>query len=242
MGEGEPRRARGLPGGGRAAGARRRTSRGEGRGAVPDVRAREERPPTAGLRRSPAAHHGCVGGTPECGRGVPRAVPLLRGRRVPGRHPGTAAAAGRVARRPGRRHRGRRRQPDHLLVRRCLAPAAARLHPPVSGRHRGPARTGLPVEPPGRVPGQPGDRCGQGQARRLPADARRAAAGRAGTGVLRTPRRGGRGGRRRGEGRRADRGGYGRGGGRGAVPRQRAVRGLREGAVRARCPVRGARR
>ena len=51
-------------------------------------------------------------------RGVPRPLPLLRRRRVPGRHPAAAAAARRLARRARRPHRGRRRQPDDLLVRR----------------------------------------------------------------------------------------------------------------------------
>ena len=53
--------------------------------------------------------------------GVPRPLPLLRRRRVPGRHPAAAAGARRVARRARRPHRGRRRQPDDLHVRRARA-------------------------------------------------------------------------------------------------------------------------
>ena len=53
--------------------------------------------------------------------GVPRPLPLLRRRRVPGRHPAAAAGARRLARRARRPHRGRRRQPDDLHVRRARA-------------------------------------------------------------------------------------------------------------------------
>ena len=93
----------------------------------------------------------------EVARRVPRPLPLLRRRRVPGRHAAAAARARRVARRPRRPDRRRRRQPDHLLVRRCLAAAAARLPAPVPRGRRGPAGARLPVDAAGRGTRQRGD-------------------------------------------------------------------------------------
>src|SRR5688572_31921715 len=57
-------------------------------------------------------------------------------RRVPGRQPPPAASAGTVARRPGQPVRGRRRQPDDLLVHGSNPRPSARLpHPPRSEEH-----------------------------------------------------------------------------------------------------------
>ena len=73
------------------------------------------------------------------GRGVPGPLPLLRGRRVPGRHPAAAARARRLGRRARRPHRGRGREPDHLLLHRGDPALPARLLPSL---HRG--RRGAP--------------------------------------------------------------------------------------------------
>ena len=72
----------------------------------------------AGFRRPAAAHGRRDRERRGGGRGVPRPLPLLRRRRVPGRHPAAAAGAQRLARRARRPDGGRRRQPDHLLVHR----------------------------------------------------------------------------------------------------------------------------
>ncbi len=127
---------------------------------LPGLRAAQEPRADARLRRPAAAHGRRAGGAQRGRRRVPRPVPVLRGRRVPGRHPVAAARArrvGRAARRPDRR---RRRQPDHLLVRGRLAAAAARLRPPVPRGARGPAGARLPVDAAGRRARQRGDQVG----------------------------------------------------------------------------------
>ena len=73
-------------------------------------------------------------GAPGRRRPDPRAVPVLRRRRVPGRQPAAAAAARRLARRPRRPLRRRRRQPDDLLLHRRHARLPARLRRPLSRR------------------------------------------------------------------------------------------------------------
>ena len=77
----------------------------------------------AGLRRPAAAHRRRHRERRRRRPGVPRPLPLLRRRRVPGRHAAAAARARRLARRPRRPDRRRRRQPDHLLVHRRHAAA-----------------------------------------------------------------------------------------------------------------------
>ena len=87
-------------------------------------------------------------GAPRRRRPDPRAVPAFRGRRVPGRQPGPAAAAAGLAGRPGRPDRGRRRQPDHLLVHRRHLELPGRLRPRAAAaarRHAGAAGPRLPV-------------------------------------------------------------------------------------------------
>ena len=56
-----------------------------------------------------------------------RPLPLLRRRRVPGRHTAAAAGAHRLAGRARRSDRRRRRQPDHLLVHRGHTALPARF-------------------------------------------------------------------------------------------------------------------
>ena len=92
-----------------------------------------EAPPGRDRLRGPAARRG-VGhrGAPGRRRADPRAVPALRGRRVPGRQPAAAAAARRLAGRPGRPDRGRRRQPDDLLVHRGHLVVPDRLPAPAT--------------------------------------------------------------------------------------------------------------
>ncbi len=51
-------------------------------------------------------------------------------------NPSAAAAARRVARRPGRPDRGRRREPDDLLVHRCLVALPGRRSPATTGAPR----------------------------------------------------------------------------------------------------------
>ena len=98
-----------------------------GREGLRDLRDAEEPRRAARLRR-PAAHtSAALEEHPEVAARVPRALPLLRGRRVPGRHPGPAPPAAGLARRARRPHRGRRRQPDDLLVRRRQPVVPARL-------------------------------------------------------------------------------------------------------------------
>ena len=107
------------------------------------------------------------------------AVPLLHGRRVPGRLARAAGAARGVARRPHRRLRRRRREPDDLLVRG----RAVRLPPPLrraARRERRAARAQLPVGRRRRAGGERADdRASRG------ADAERGAAQRPTRGSLR---------------------------------------------------------
>ena len=136
VGQGHPDRARGLPGRG-----------GPGAAATPPLdldaatMARGLRRPT---RRSSAPRASSTSRTCCCSRSacsrtgrdvaeqVRGAVPALRRRRVPGRQPAPAAAAGAVARRPRRPVRGRRRQPDDLLLHRRLPDLPARLPAPLT--------------------------------------------------------------------------------------------------------------
>ena len=158
-------------------------------------------------------------------------LPALRRRRVPGRLPAAAAAARRLARRPRRPVRGRRRQPDHLLLRRRDARAPARASAAASPtRCVVRLRARLPLDPAGRRAGQPA-----GRRRRATAGAARWSASapdgpeptfaeyddepaEAAAVAARC--------------RAADRRGHAGGRDRGAVPDQRAVGGLRAGAGR----------
>ncbi len=148
----------------------------------------------------------------------------------------------RLARRPRRPHRRRRRQPDHLLVHRRLAALPARLLPPLPRRDRGAPGARLPLHPAGGVAGQPGDRRGARPDGRQQAASGRPASPRPGADVPRTPRRGRRGRRGGPLHQEAHRIRHARSRSRGALPHQRAVRGLRGGAHRGRHPVPGARR
>ena len=121
VGEGQPRRPRGVPGRGGPAAPRRARARRAGGGRLRGLRGGQDRRRAARLRRPPAARRGRPRGARRHRAGVPRPLPLLRRRRVPGRHPAAAAGARRVARRARRPHRRRRRQPDDLHVRRARA-------------------------------------------------------------------------------------------------------------------------
>src|SRR5204863_6822766 len=94
-----------------------------------------------------------------------------RGGPVPGRLGASAATARPVARWPGRALRGRRPEPDDLLLHRCLAGASAQLPPAIPERPDRQAGPGLPVDSAGGPPGEPAagpaDRLGAGRA---PAD------------------------------------------------------------------------
>ncbi len=105
-------------------------------------------------------------GAPGRRRADPRPVPALRGRRVPGRQPAPAAAAGRLAGRPRRPDRGRRRQPDDLLVHRGDLGVPGRLPSPAPRRDSGPAGPRLPLHPAGGRAGQRGDLARPGAPRR----------------------------------------------------------------------------
>ena len=98
----EPGHARRLPGGGRPAAPRHPGPRRAGRRRLRRLRGAQEPRRAARLRRPAAAHRGGAGGAPRRRRGVPRPLPLLRRRRVPGRHAAAAARARRLARRPRR--------------------------------------------------------------------------------------------------------------------------------------------
>ena len=89
--------------------------------AAVDVRAGQARPQRHRLRGRPALHRRPDRRAPPGRRRGPRAVPPLRGRRVPGRQPAAAGAARPVARRPRRGLRRRRPEPDDLLLRRRVA-------------------------------------------------------------------------------------------------------------------------
>ena len=147
----------------------------------------------------------------------------------------TAAAATRarrLARRPGRPHGGRRREPDDLHLRRGGPAAPAGLPAPVPRGRRRPPDARLPLHAAGRLRREHVDRYRAGAGRRHAAPARRAAAAGARPALPRVRRRarrsrGGRAGdpparRRRHAGR----------GDRGAVPGERPVGGLRAGAHR----------
>ena len=127
--------------------ARHPGARRTGRQGLPALRAVQEPGQAARLRRPAAARRRGAGGQRRGRHRVPRALPLLRRRRVPGRDPAAAARARRVARRPRRPDRGRRPQPDHLLLHRRLAAPAAGVHPPLPGSRRRPAGTRLPLHP-----------------------------------------------------------------------------------------------
>ena len=126
---------------------------------------------------------------PAVAREVRGPVPALRRRRVPGRQPPAAAAAGRLARRSRRDLRRRGPEPDDLLLHRGRPRLPARLRRPLSRLRGREARAGLPVHAAGRGAGQPADRPGaEAQGAAGPAAAR-SAAGRRRAHVRRAPRR-----------------------------------------------------
>ncbi len=195
VGEGRADHAAGLPGrGGPAAPLDPGPGRAGGR-RVRRVRGAQEPGRAPRLRRPAAAHRGRAGGAARHRRGVPGPLPLLRRGRVPGRHGPAAAGAGRLARRPRRPHRGRRREPDHLHLRRRHPALPAGLPAPVPGGGAGAAAPRLPVDAAGGRRGQPADRHRPQPTGRHPAAAGRAAAAGPGAGVHRVRRRARRGGR-----------------------------------------------
>ena len=232
--------ARRLSGGGRPAASRHPGSRRAGRRRLRRVRGAQEPRRAARLRRPAAAHRGRPGGAPRRRRGVPRPLSLLRRRRVPGRHSAAAAGARRVARRARRPDRRRRREPDDLHLRRRGPAAPARL-PATPPRGRGGApHARLPLHAAGRVGGEHADRRRARPCRGEAPAARRAAAAGAGPAVPGVRRRARRGRRRRPGDPAADRRRHTCRRDRGAVPRQRAVGGLRAGAHQGRGALPGA--
>ncbi len=165
----------------------------------------------------------------------------LRRRRVPGRQPAAAAAARRVARRPRRPVRRRRRRPDDLLVHRREPRLPAALLAALSRGDRRTAGPRLPLDAAGGRAGQPGHRRRHDAARRGEG-AGRSAARRTGGVAGRARLRAGGGplGRRAGQG--AGRRRYAARRDRRALPRQRAVAGLRSRTGRERHPLPRARR
>ena len=97
VGEGQPRHPRRVPGRGGPAAPGRARPRRAGGGGLRGLRRGQDRGRAARLRRPPAARRGRPRGARRHRAGVPRPVPLLRRRRVPGRHPAAAAGARRVA-------------------------------------------------------------------------------------------------------------------------------------------------
>ena len=238
VGEDDAGHARRLPGPGQGGGTGATVRGGRRGGGLRQLRVGQAARRRARLR-GPAARHGVrAGGAPGGRPGGARAVPPLRRRRVPGRQPAPAAVAGRLARGPRRGLRGRRPQPDDLLVHRCRSRLPAGLRRPLSRCHGRQARARLPLDAAGGGARQPPDRAGaatQGAAR---AAAARSAARRSRADLRRASGRARRGGRRRGAVQGADRRGHAGGGDRGAVPHQRPVRGVRGGAHRRRGALR----
>ena len=169
VGQGVADRPRAVPGRRGRSRPRHPAGRRQGRGGLRRLRGAEgprRRHCAARLRRPAAAHRGRDRERRRGRRGVPGPLPLLRRRRIPGRHAAAAAGAVGVAGRSRRPDRRRRRQPDHLLVHRGLAALPAGLLAAVPRRHRGAAGARLPVHPAGGVAGQPGDRRGPRPGRR----------------------------------------------------------------------------
>ncbi len=127
-------------------------------------------------------------------RDVPRAVPRVHGRRVPGREPAAADVARPLARRPRRPLRRRRRLPVDLRVHRCRTRASARRPRSFPEHDGGAARGELPLDPAGARVCEPAGaqsrRCREGAALRAPRWTR------AGGAALHLARRGRRGDRR----------------------------------------------
>ena len=169
MGQGVADRPRGVPGRGGRRGPGHPAGRRAGRRRLRRLRVAQgprRSGDAARLRRPAAAHRGRDRKRRRGRRGIPGPLPLLRRRRVPGRHPAAAAGAVGVAGRSRRPDRRRRRQPDHLLVHRGLTALPARLLAAVSRRHGGAPGARLPLHPAGGVIGQPGDRRGPWPGRR----------------------------------------------------------------------------
>ena len=168
VGQGIADRPRGVPGRGGRRRPRHPAGRRKSRGRLHRVRGAQgprRIDHAARLRRPAAAHRGRDRERRRGGRGVPRPLPLLRRRRVPGRDAVAAAGALGLVGRSGRPDRRRRPQPDHLLVHRGLTALPARFLAPVSGRHGGAPGARLPVHSAGGVAGQPDDRRGPGPGR-----------------------------------------------------------------------------
>ncbi len=88
---------------------------------------------------------GMIESEPRIAEQVRGAVPVLRGRRVPGCLAAAAGAARALARHPHRTVRRRRREPDHLLVRGGVERLPAGLRGAVSGGDDRAPRDQLPV-------------------------------------------------------------------------------------------------
>ena len=132
----------------RAAGARRRDG-----ARLPHVRGAQGRAGPDRLRGPPRARGAHVRRGSERARRVPGALPGVHGRRVPGREPAPAVAAGALGRRPRRPVRRRRRLPVDLLLHGRDAGVPARDARAVPGRAGRAAGGELPLDA-----GDPGDR------------------------------------------------------------------------------------
>ena len=190
-------------------------------------------------RTSSSSRSACTTRTrPRCA-GVPRALPGVHGRRVPGRQPAPAVPPGALARRPRRPLRRRRRLPVDLLLHGRDAGVPARDAGAVPGRARRPPGGELPLDagdPVGGEPPRPGaGRLGEGAARGAPVRRTEPLV------LVQPDRRGGGGVHRRAGAPPGRRGRPVRGDGR-PLPPERALGGLRGGVRPGRHPVPGARR
>ena len=158
--------------------ARRPRAAAPGRPHAPDLRRLrrgEAREGARRLRGSARAGDPHVRGGRASAGALPRALPGLHGRRVPGRQPAPADAPRPVARRPRRSLRRRRRLPVDLCLHRCIAGVPPGDAVAVPARDCRPARGELPLDAPGAGARQPP----RTRARRRREDATRDAAGRA---------------------------------------------------------------
>ena len=113
---------------------------------LPRLRGAQGRGGRYRLRGSARAHDAAVRDGRARGRRLPRPLPGVHRRRVPGRQPAPAVAARALARRPRRPLRRRRRLPVDLRLHGRLGRAPARAAGAVPARAGRPARGELPLD------------------------------------------------------------------------------------------------
>ena len=129
---------------------------------VPRLPSRASRPERGGLRRPPGAAGPAAGEQRRAADGLPGAVRLHPGRRVPGHQPRPVPAAGAPRRASGQPHGGGRRRPEHLRLAGRRHPQHPRLREKLPGGQDREARAQLPLhgcDPLGRRrrdPAEPG--------------------------------------------------------------------------------------